>query len=295
MTTPSAPRETLSEGENYQEVPLKARIMLSHAHLQRLATLAEVDLLHIKGYIFGQDTYPATRTSTDVDILVRPHHIDSFVRAVENAGWKVLTTFKTGSDYHHAMTIYHPTWGLADVHRAFPGLGSDSGTAFNRLWEQRRAKTIAGYPCFTTSLVDSRIVVYIHAARSTSPRKPDVEYLNQLLTKEEKHLLEERVFELEAMLAYSAAQGTIDDYASHPDYLLWRTASQKTSDMTRWYARVKTAPGFIAKIRTVLDIFKVNRDHLAMELGHSPSKQEIRQKFLSRFTKLAPRIRKTKK
>lgn len=283
MNPSSQSARSSSPDEKYSVVPLKGRIMLSHAHLQRLAEQAGVDILHVKGYIFGQDTYPETRNSTDVDILVRPHHVDLFVETVIGAGWELLTTFETGSDYHHAMTIYHPTWGLADIHREFPGLGNDTVLTFNKLWQQRRVKTIAHYPCLTTSMVDSRVIVYVHAARSTLQLKPDVEFLNQHLSEKEKSEVRIRVIELDAEVAYAAATGTIDDYSDRAEYLLWKTASEKSSDITRWYARVKVAPTPYAKLKTISDIFKVNRDHLAMELGHKPSRRELRERFISRF------------
>ncbi len=281
-----------SEQLHQEQVPLKARIVLSHAHLQNLAERKGINLLHVKGYIFGQDTYRDQRTSTDVDVLVRPSQVDAFIEAVLEAGWEVMTSFETGSDFHHAMTIYHPTWGLADIHREFPGLGKKPELTFDRLWAQRRQKNMGGYPCDTTSLQDSRIIVYVHSARSTSIVKPDVQYLDELLSAQEKEALEVRVQELEAELAYAAALGRIDQYQDRKDYLVWKTASEKTSDLTRWYARVQAAPSLGAKAQTVLDIFRVNRDHLAMELGHEPSKQEIRQKFFSRFSKLWRKVGK---
>lgn len=283
---------TDSESPQQEQVPLKARIVLSHAHLQNLAERRGIDLLHVKGYIFGQDTYQEQRTSTDVDVLIRPSQVEAFIEAVLEAGWEVMTTFETGSDFHHAMTIYHPTWGLADIHREFPGLGKNPEVTFDRLWAQRRKKVMGGYPCDTTSLQDSRLIVYVHSARSTSIVKPDVQYLDELLSAQEKEALEVRVRELEAELAYAAALGRIDQYQNQKDYLVWKTASEKTSDLTRWYARVQAAPSLGAKVQTVLDIFRVNKDHLAMELGHEPSKQEIRQKFFSRFSKLWRKVGK---
>lgn len=294
MDPSSQSNHTTSTSEEYSEVPLKIRIMLSHTHLQRLAEQARVDILHIKGYIFGEDTYPKNRTSTDVDILVRPSHLDLFIKSIKTAGWEILTTFESGSDYHHAMTIYHPTWGLADIHREFPGLGQDAALTFERLWKQRRMKVIANYPCATTSLVDSRVIVYIHAARSSSELKPDVEYLNSHITEEERTTIQSRVVELDAELAYAAAIGTIDDYSERRDYLLWKTASEQSSNLARWYARVKVAPGAKSKAKTLLAILRVNRDHLAMELGHRPSQQEIRAKFISRFLKITPPLLRRK-
>lgn len=292
---PDSSHNSRVEGEKFSEVPLKARIMLSHAHLQQLAEKYSVDLLHIKGYIFGEDTYPSNRTSTDVDVLVRPEHVQVFIDAVTGAGWEILTTFETGSDYHHAMTIYHPTWGLADIHRAFPGLGTDAYKSFEQLWHYRRTKIIASYPCYTTSLVDSRIIVYVHDARSTSPNKSDVTYLEQILSEEDKTQLQARVVDLDAELAYAASIGKIDDYVNHADYLLWKTASQQSSNITRWYARIQSASGLRAKIKTLNDIFRVNRDHLAMELGHKPSQQEVWAKFIARFWQLLPQSPRRRK
>lgn len=283
MTLSSQPNNSIPSHELDNVIPLKARIMLSHAHFQRLADQSEADILHIKGYIFGQDTYPKTRNSTDVDVLVRPEHVDIFLRAIQDAGWEQLTTFETGSDYHHAMTVYHPTWGLADIHREFPGIGENARITFEKLWQQRRTKIIANYPCLTTSVLDSRIIVYVHAARSTSQIKPDVDFLNQHLSNQEKDEIHSRVIELDAELAYAAAIGTIDNYSEHANYLLWKTASEKTSDIARWYARIKVAPTLPAKLKTLTDILRVNRDHLAMELGHKPSRRELREKFFSRF------------
>ncbi|MFC6353337.1 hypothetical protein ACFP6B_05440 [Rothia nasimurium] len=293
MTEPSETHHHVSkQNHQYNDLPLNVRIRLSHAHLQYLATVSSSDILHIKGYIYGPDTYPTTRASSDVDLLVRPEHVEKFVESTVSAGWQILTTFETGSDYHHAMTIYHPTWGLADIHRAFPGIGLDATQAFNRLWEKRRIKTIANVECLTTSLTDSRIIVYVHAARSTSKHKPDVEYLNKILSWEEKKEIEKRVAEIEADLAFAAATGTIEKYSKHPDYLFWKTASQETSNITRWYARIKNAPSLQQKIKTIFDIFLVNQDHLAMELGHQPTRQEVRQKFFTRFKELTKTLRK---
>lgn len=280
------------QGPSGLQVPLQARIMLSHAHLQHLAQEADLDILHIKGYIFGSDTYPRDRASTDVDVLVRPQHLEAFIEATRQAGWKAVTSFASGSDFHHAMTIYHPVWGLADIHRSFPGLGLGTAQAFEALWSQRRLKKMGGFPCQTTSLVDSWLLVYIHSARSTLDFKPDVRYLNSLLSSRQREAVAQRVEQLGAELAYAAALGTLDRYSDHPDYLFWKAASEPTTEVTRWYARVKNAPTFTEKLRTFLDIIFVNRDHLAMKLGHEPSAQEVCQHFFSRFSRLYRSLRR---
>ncbi|MBM7051399.1 nucleotidyltransferase family protein [Rothia sp. ZJ1223] len=275
--------ESAMDAKNAQNVPLKARITLSHAHLQHLANLKYVDVLHVKGYAFGTDTYPANRTSSDVDLLVRPDHVETFIEVLIDNNWSVMTSFETGSDYHHAMTVYHPTWGLADIHRYFPGLDESPAVSFEKLWSQRRIKPLSNFPCPTLSIVDARILVYVHSARSTSPLKTDVRYLEDRLLSSEKEEMQQRVKELNAELAFAAATGRLDEFVHHRDYLFWKTASEPSPETLRWYARVKTARGLGAKVQTIINIFRVNKDHLAMELGHTPSRAEVRARFFSRF------------
>ena len=45
----------------------------------------------------------------------------------------------------------------------------------------------------------------------------------------------------------------------------------------------KAAYVHVTKLRILKAIFSVNRDHLAMELGHQPSAGEIRHRFFERF------------
>ncbi len=276
--------------EALSEVPLKARILLSHAHLQHLADTHGIDILHIKGYAFGTDTYPVDRQSTDVDVLVRPDHLGLFVTALKDAGWKVVTTFESGSDFHHAMTVYHPTWGLSDIHRYFPGLDASPEHVFDELWAHRRIKKLGGYECTTVSVVDARALVYVHAARSTSSVKPDVVHLDDVLSEAQMQLVQRRVQELNAELAFAAARGSLDDFSTHRDYLLWKSSSEQVPEYIRWKARLRSARGLRAKASTLRDIFFVNTDHLAMSLGREPTRQEVREKFFSRFSALT-RIR----
>lgn len=267
-----------------QDVPLPIRIQLSHAYFQHLANRLRVDVLHIKGYAFADEVYRPGRSSTDVDLLVRPEHLDRFIEGALADGWRVLTHFETGSIFEHAMTLYHGSWGLVDIHRYFPGIGDSDGSAFETLWIQRRTRNIAHYPCQLPSLVDSRIIVVVHGARSATAQKPDITFLENTLSPSEWSEIRRRLPELSAEVAFAAAMGELDSFKSHRDYLLWKSVSEDTPEHIRWKARFDHAQGVREKLRVVTNIFLVNRDHLAMELGHEPSKKEIREKFFSRFT-----------
>lgn len=269
-----------------QDVPLPVRIQLSHAYFQHLAITYELDILHIKGYAFSQEVYRPGRMSTDVDIIVRPSHIEKLVSLATADGWKILAHFETGSIFEHAMTLYHSSWGLVDIHRYFPGLGPSDGSVFETLWRQRRTKLIANYPCDVPSLNDSRIIVVIHGARSIANRNPDISYLKDTLSPSDWEQMQARIPELQAELAYAAALGRLEEFKKHPDYLLWKSVSEDSPDLLRWKARFKHAHGLRQKSKVVLSILFVNTDHLAMELGHSPSKAEVREKFFSRFSRI---------
>lgn len=269
-----------------QDVPLPIRIQLSHAYFQHLALSHGLDILHVKGYAFAQEVYRPGRTSTDVDILVRPSHIDRLVNLATADGWEILARFETGSIFEHAMTLYHSSWGLVDIHRYFPGLGNPDGSAFDTLWKQRRTKLIANYPCFVPSLIDSRITVVVHGARSVAHHNPDISYLQETLLPSDWEKIQARVPELQAEIAYAAALGHLEQFKEHPDYLLWKSISEDTPGYLRWKARLVHAQGLHQKLKVALSILLVNKDHLAMELGHAPSKAEVREKFFSRFTQL---------
>lgn len=267
-------------------VPLKVRLTLSHAYFQHLANRYSVDLLHVKGYAFGTEIYREGRASSDIDVLVCPEHLKVLIYALKKEGWRILTHFETGSIFEHAMTVYHPAWGLADIHRFFPGLGSSAETTFQLLWDQRREKLLGGYPCAVPSLVDSRIIVITHDARSQQTITPDVQYLQQNLNDEDWNQLEARVDELDCRIAYLAALDRIDESQDSEDYLIWKSFKQGTPVSLQWKARLSRAKGIRGKIRVLNKIFWVNKDHLAMELGHSPSTREVVVKFFSRFSAL---------
>lgn len=269
-----------------QDVPLPVRIQLSHAYFQHLADRHEIDLLHIKGYAFANEVYRPGRSSTDVDVLVRPAHLDRLIQIALADGWEIMAHFETGSIFEHAMTLYHGSWGLVDIHRYFPGIGDSQGSAFDTLWQQRRSRNIAHYPCQLPSLVDSRIIVVVHGARSNDTPNPDIRFLQDTLAPADWEQMQQRLPELEAQLAFAAALGKLDSFTHHPDYYLWKSVSENIPDHLRWKARFYHARGLAEKFRLLINILRVNQDHLAMELGHAPSKKEICIKFFSRFAVL---------
>lgn len=270
-----------------QEVPLKARIHLSHAYFQKLTERNAIDILHIKGYAFGSDCYVAGRHSSDVDVLVRPSDVDRFMYLLVEDGWKIVTTFESGSIFNHASTVYHPMWGLADIHRYFPGLGyDDQAKAFEQLWSNRRYKEISHVPCAVPSLLDSRLLVVIHDGRNLAAGRTDTAYLRSFLSEDDWDQMRSRAQELEAELAFDAALSQIDMHRGEPYYLLWKSMSEDVPPYIGWLGRLQREKSLAGKAKVLKNIFIVNNDHLAMELGHQPSRAEVRAKFYGRFVAL---------
>lgn len=268
--------------------PLPARIRLSHAYFQNFANANKIDLLHVKGYAFGEEVYRRGRTSSDVDLLVRPAHIPRFLYLLKKDGWQTLATFETGSVFEHATTLYHPSWGLTDIHRYFPGMGfEDPEIAFERLWRKRRSKEIAHFPCWVPDLVDARNIVVIHGARvQSSTITSEILYLQESLTDADWQQMRARMAEFGSLIAFDTALGRIEEHRDNKYYLFWKSASQQVPAPLQWYARLQRASGLKKRLGVLRNILLVNEDHLAMHLGHEPSSEEKRVQFFERFKKM---------
>lgn len=257
--------------------------MLAHAYLQRVADTHSIDILHIKGYAFGSQVYRPHRYSTDVDLLVRPAHVQKLVALLLADGWIIQAHFETGSVFEHAMTLYHQAWGLTDIHRFFPGLGENPERVFEQLWLARTTNSIAHRPCTVPSVLDARVIVVLHRARTSAQYSADIKYLNNKMSYSEWERLRERALELHSGIAYAAATGQLERYRSHRDYLLWKSTSQKVPPYVQWAGRLRSARGLRQKMHVARSIALVNVDHLAMQLGHKPSRREIWGQFFARF------------
>ena len=240
-----------------QTTPLAARIRLAHAYFQRIADMHSIDILHVKGYAFSQEIYRKGRYSSDADLLVRPSHVDRFVEILMADGWRIQAHFETGSVFEHAMTLYHASWGLTDIHRFFPGLGrhGDYEKAFDRIWAARKTRMIAHRPCTVPSDLDARLLVVLHRARAASRYSADINYLVSLLSYSDWQRLRARAEELDSSLAYSAAMGGLEQYRDDRDYLLWLSVSQDVPHYIQWIGRLQSATTLHDKLRTLKNIF----------------------------------------
>lgn len=275
---------------------LGTRISIIHGVLQRLADQAGADVLHIKGPAVAEElldtrlapdpdtgepvTVTIPRPSSDADVLVRPEHVERFLAEVTRHGWIRKTTFTTSSAFGHALNIYHPRLGNADVHRHFPGLGDD---AFAQIWNHRQTKTIAHVGCTVPSLRAQRLLLLLHAARS-GPTHPDTERAWGRANDEERDDVLTLAKLLGAEVGVAAAIGTLDEYRSHPQYLLWKHFREANpSRLHEWHARWRAATTVPAKARVVRSFIVFDPASLESDLGHTPTKREILRRNVARF------------
>lgn len=166
-------------------VPVALRVHLAHATVQAVADACGAHLLHIKGPATDPSLRPESggvdeagaflhppRASTDADVLVRPDEVTRFVRALTEHGWRILASFRTGSAFEHAATLWHDELGFVDVHRHFPGIERDPWDAFDLMWRSRHSVQIAHRTCSVPSVEHQRLLLLLHAARTGGPTSP---------------------------------------------------------------------------------------------------------------------------
>lgn len=265
-------------------VPLRARLVLAHAAVQRVAEFTGTDLLHVKGHAIDATLRFEGRTSSDVDVLVRPAHLDRFLAGLHHHGWRVQTGFEAGSAFEHAATLTHETWGYIDVHRYFPGITLPAPAAFEVLWRDRGEADLAGTPCPVPGIPAQVLILVLHAAPLANHQRGwrDIAAAWETAPPERQDAVRALVAELGAEVGFAAALGGLEEFRDHPEYLLWKVLSQGGTRIDEWRGRVAAAPTLGAKARIVLRAPLVNVEHLTVVWGRRPTRREIAREFFAR-------------
>ena len=271
---------TEQAGAAVGEMPIGARVHLAHAVVQKLADDAGIDLLHLKGPAVLPGLRSATRHSSDVDVLVRPSHLHRLVAALESVGWERRTEFATGSVFAHAANWWHDGWGWVDVHVSWPGVTIDAEKAFDVLARDSVVHPIAHRDCPVPGRTAQRLVLVLHAARSGT--LADVENAWTQADAGEQGDVRRLTAELGAEVALAAGIGELELHRGAPTYALWNHFLHGGSRLDEWRARLAAAPDARGKVELITSAFRVNRDHLRMELGRQPTRQEVRARQVRR-------------
>ena len=266
-------------------VPLTVRMELCHAALQHLAGGVGADVLHIKG-LAADPRWRSAGGGSDADVLVRPSHVPRMVAAVEAAGWRRRSSFRTGSPFGHAQTYWHDHLGYADVHRFFPGMGQDEAT-FEVLWAGREVAELGGVACPVPSQAAQALVLVLNETRNGArPSRSTQELTGSALGAEVAAL----VPRVGAVVAWAAATGELDRVRHHREHDLWRAITTGSGRVEEWRARVKAQPTVAGKVATVLRAPLVNTEHLANTRGRPPSRREVAAEFVDRLRRGAVEV-----
>ena len=90
------------------------------------------------------------------------------------------------------------------------------------------------------------------------------------------------VASLRAEVAFSAGLGELERYRGRREYLLWKVTSQGGTRLEEWVARVWAAPTPRAALQLALRAPRVNTEHLAIRIGHQPTRVEVLREFVAR-------------
>lgn len=267
--------------ESQVTVPLVVRLQFGHAAVQRLAVEIGVDLLHIKGAAVDPSLRPDGHIGSDVDVLVRPQHVEALDRALQANGWALYSTFEWGSPFGHAQTYIHDAWGYLDIHRRFPGIRLKPDAAFEVFWADRQQVEIAGMDCAAPSIAGQSVLLVLNAARASRQRRAGVLVWTEASDKRRAEM-SALVGRLHAEVAFAAPTGGLDRYRNERDYRLWKVVSEGGSRSAEWWARIRAAPSVWAGLRIAARAPLVNIDHLAHRLGRTPTRRDIVLEFLRR-------------
>ncbi len=268
-----------------RDIPVHARVRLAHAAVQVLGREHGVDLLHIKGPAVDTGLRLGGHGGGDVDVIVRPEHVPALVAALEATGWRLATSFTSGSAFEHAANYFHDSWGLLDVHRSYPGLDDDPSGAFESLWQRRKTISLAAIPCEVPDRTAQSLILLLHAARSAAPgvTHPDLGPNWFDLGEADRAAIHDLAATLHAEVALAAATGHLSDYAGDPRAAIWQVFTEGGSRLDEWRARFRAAPTLRSKASVAARSLAVNRYYLEQRLGRAPSRADTAREFVRRL------------
>jgi Uncharacterised nucleotidyltransferase len=256
------------------EIPISARVHLSHAAIETIALDAGVDLLHIKGPALLPGLRLAARGSTDVDVLVAPGHLPRFEQALRSHGWDRRSDLRSGSAFHHAANWFHENWGYVDVHAHWPGPRVPASQVFAEFAAGDHRQEIAHFPCRVPNRTAQILILVLHAARSQRS-VTDIELAWDGVSQADRDEVRAMAGRLQAGTALAAGIGELDSVVGDRTTDLWRHYSQGGSRIGEWRARWRAAETLRDRLEVMASVLLVNRAHLRMELGHLPSRREL--------------------
>lgn len=272
-------------------LPMEVRIRFAHAKISHVLDHAGIRALHHKGHTAPEGTYVTGRTSTDADVLVPPDEAARAVEALQARGWDLVTSYRDGSIFQHAASLWHTHLGYADIHQLIPGTGPTPEVVFERLWSQRSTADMGGQPCTVPGRLDHVALIVVHAARDTSRGRRDTAHLRSSLSPQEWAEVRARALELRAAAPWVVATGESAP-ASEAEVALWRALRDGADRDVLLRARIRAAESFRERASIALGTLVPNRGHLRMHLEREPRLADYLADYRTRLTAAVDGVRR---
>lgn len=219
---------------------------LLHALCERVAVDTGTRVLAIKGPVVAMQGLRKPRVSADIDILVHPDDLTSFVDRMHGIGWhRAVEPTSPRLVRSHSINLLHNYWPLGvDVHHYFPGFLAPDDEVFEVLWSRRAHYTLAGVPVTACDSVGQAALVGLHLLREdpdgTSARVDDlIDHAEGALTRADLRVLlklavdTDCVVPLRPVLLRLGIDQAADLDAAHPD------------ELASWLDRARVPPGAV--------------------------------------------------
>ena len=157
-------------------------ICLIAALVDDRARRAGLRVLFVKGPFFAALGVRPPKTSLDLDVILHPDDMGSFVRLLTGEGWRLRDDLRAVLPFEeHSVTLLHGFWpSSVDAHRYWPGLLGDPRAAFERLWERHEEVTLSTGRFAVPQWTDAAVLQAVNEIRGGLSRASGVRDVAQL-------------------------------------------------------------------------------------------------------------------
>lgn len=147
-------------------------IELAYALASHVADEAGIRAIAIKGLVTEHYGFRHERPKADVDFLIEPDRLLTFVQLMTERGWRARkSNLGMRAVPNHSVTLYHPDWPCdIDAHWYFPGAFRSATEVFHYLWSRRTWIEIARVPVNIPDKAAVALVTLLHGSRNEHAR-----------------------------------------------------------------------------------------------------------------------------
>ncbi|WP_314505814.1 nucleotidyltransferase family protein [uncultured Microbacterium sp.] len=242
-------REILLSADGSQPLPsvvalqLDEALELCTAWLHSIAAKHEIRLLVLKGDALARQSLRATRTSSDVDVLIEPHRFDDFTQILTAAGWREYElSFAAEQFTFHSRTFHRRGWpNSVDVHAYWPGFLAPAADAFEALWVRRASLEFAHHPCDVPDRIAHALILALHSLRSSQAQ---LRHKTELASVLDLELDDREKLDAAAFIRATQSAAPLSDVIRHLGIDVEISAAEwRSAEAMQWRRKVRETEG----------------------------------------------------